>query len=315
MLGYGVLGLIGLLVGMALFSLWGQSRIERDLPPIGEFITVDGVRLHYVDRGRGQPVILMHGASSNLRDFASSILDDLANDYRVLAFDRPGHGYSQRMPGDWADPAVVMDLILRASTQLGAEQPIVLGHSWSGSLVMSALVEYPDRIRGGVSLAGVAGHWAGSVGWTYDVGQLPIVGPLFAWTVVYPVGRDRLTEAVTGVLAPDPVPPGYVDGIGAMLALRPRPFLDNVEDMTRLNEYMQNLSPRYDQITQPLLLIHGEADTLVPFWNHGRRVLPVVKHAEVVMIPGAGHAPHHAHPDAVTRAIRQAFPPTVQTSP
>ncbi|MEC8847809.1 MAG: alpha/beta hydrolase [Pseudomonadota bacterium] len=313
MLGYGALGIIGLLAGLALFSLWGQHRIEREVPPIGQFIDIDGVRLHYIERGRGQPIILLHGASSNLRDFASSIVDALARDYRVLAFDRPGYGYSQRLPGDWADPASVMDLILRASTQLGAEQPIVLGHSWSGALVMAALVEYPDRIRGGVSVAGVAGHWAGSVGWTYDIGKLPVIGPLFAWTMVYPVGRDHIHDAVVGVLAPDPVPPAYVDNIGGRLALRPRSFLYNVEDTTRLNEYMQNLSPRYDEITQPLLIIHGEADTLVPFWNHGRRVLPVVQHAQVVMIPGAGHAPHHAHPGAVTHAIVRSFPPTVES--
>lgn len=313
MLGYGVLGIAGLLMGMALFSLWGQIRIERELPPLGQFIDVDGVRLHYIERGQGQPIILLHGASSNLRDFASSIFDELARDYRVLAFDRPGHGYSQRMKGDWANPTQVVDLILKASEQLGAEQPIVLGHSWSGSLVMAALVTHAQRIRGGVSLAGVAGHWAGSVGWTYDVGQLPIIGPLFAWTVVYPVGRDRLDAAVIDVLAPDAVPTGYVDNIGVKLTLRPRPFLYNVEDMTELNEFMQNLSTRYDQITQPLLIIHGEADTLVPFWNHGRRLLPVIQHAQVVLIPDAGHAPHHAHPKVVVDAIRHAFPPTVHS--
>ena len=140
-----------------------------------------------------------------------------------------------------------------------------------------------------------------------------MIGPLFAWTMVYPVGRDHIHDAVVGVLAPDPVPPAYVDNIGGRLALRPRSFLYNVEDTTRLNEYMQNLSPRYDEITQPLLIIHGEADTLVPFWNHGRRVLPVVQHAQVVMIPGAGHAPHHAHPGAVTHAIVRSFPPTVES--
>ncbi len=311
MLGYGVLGIAGLIIGMALFSLWGQTRIERELPPIGQFIDIDGVRLHYIERGHGQPIVLLHGASSNLRDFASSIFDDLSRDYRVLAFDRPGHGYSQRMKGDWADPTRVADLILKASEQLGAEQPIVLGHSWSGSLVMASLVEHTQRIRGGVSLAGVAGHWAGSVGWTYDVGRLPLIGPLFAWTVVYPVGRDQVDAAVVGVLAPDPVPPGYVDNIGVKLTLRPRPFLHNVEDMTRLNWFMQTLSTRYDEITQPLLIIHGEADTLVPFWNHGRRLLPVIEHAEVVLIPNAGHAPHHAHPKVVVDAIRRAFPPTV----
>jgi pimeloyl-ACP methyl ester carboxylesterase len=313
MLGYGALGIIGILTGMVLFTLWGQGRIENRYPPIGQFISVDGVRLHYIDRGQGQPLILMHGASSNLRDFHSSIVDELARDYRVLAFDRPGHGYSERVPGDWADPTQVSDLILRASEQLGVREPVLLGHSWSGSLVMAALVEHASRISGGVLLAGVAGHWAGSVGWTYDVGKLPVIGRLFAWTLVYPVGRDHVNKAVVDVLAPDPLPEGYADKIGVALTLRPKAFLHNVEDTTRLNEFMQNLSPRYEQIDKPLLLIHGEADTLVPFWNHGRRLLPVIDHAEVVMIPDAGHAPHHAHPKVVIDALRTTFPPKVRT--
>lgn len=295
----------------------GQSLIERRYPPIGDRIEIDGSRLHYVVAGEGPPILLLHGASSNLRDFQASLLPELARTHRVIAFDRPGHGYSDRLPGEWADPARVIDVLLRACEQLGLERPLVVGHSWAGSLVMSALVHQPERVAGGVLLGGVAGHWAGSVGWTYDIGGLPLLGRLFAWTLVYPVGRGRLDAAAVDVFAPDPVPAGYVDDIAIPLALRPRPFLHNVEDMRRLNEYMQTLSPRYDEIRLPLLFIHGDADTLVPWWNHGRRVLPVVPQAEVLLIPGGGHAPQHAHTMAVAAAIRRhvADPPAQAANP
>lgn len=288
-------------------SLAGSWWIERRYPPIGEFIEVDGLRLHYVSQGQGPgpALLLVHGASSNLRDFQSSILPELAQHHRVIAFDRPGYGYSERVAGDWADPARVARLLLDASARLGIDKPVIVGHSWAGSVVMSALVEMPERVSGGVLLAGVAGHWVGSVGWTYDAGSLPLLGPLFAWTTVLPAGQLMLADAVAPVLAPSPVPADYVERIGAPLALRPRSFLNNVQDTTRLSQYMQHLSPRYDQIRLPLLIIHGEADTLVPFWNHGRRLLPVIPQAQAVLIPNGGHAPQHSHPREVVEALEQ----------
>ena len=196
-------------------------------------------------------------------------------------------------------------LLLDASARLGIDKPVIVGHSWAGSVVMSALVKMPQRVSGGVLLAGVAGHWAGSVGWTYDVGGIPLLGRLFAWTVVTPAGQLLLRREVAPVLYPLPVPDHYIEDIGAPLALRPWSFDDNVEDMTRLNEYMQRLSPHYDEIRLPLLIIHGAQDRLVPFWNHGRRVLPVVPQAQLVLIEGAGHALHHTHKAQVVAAIEQ----------
>lgn len=107
------------------------------------------------------------------------------------------------------------------------------------------------------------------------------------------------------MLTPNPVPADYVARIGAELALRPRSFLANVQDMSQLSEFMQSESPKYPQIDKPLLLIHGDQDQLVPFWNHGQRVLPVVPQAQVEMLDGVGHVPHHSAPEKVAALIRE----------
>ena len=287
--------------------LWtgiSQWWLERKHPSIGQFITVDGVRLHYVIAGEGPGIILVHGASSNLQEFTSSILPELAKTHRVIAFDRPGYGHSQAPVDDaWFDPAAVADLLLTASAELGVKKPLVLGHSWAGSVVMAALVNFPERISGGVLLSGVAGHWAGPLNWTYDIGDKPLIGPLFAWTLVYPLGSLVLANNVQEVFTPDTMPEGHLDRAAVALALRPTTFQRNVRDMNRLNEYMQVLSPHYDQVKQPLLIIHGEDDILVPYWNHGRRVLPVIKQAQVVLLPHTGHAPHHTQTTRVVKEI------------
>lgn len=305
-----------LLIVLALYSVWGAWRVEQRFPPVGDFVEVDGLRLHYriMGEGPGTPLILVHGASANLRDF-SRIQPLLARNRPVIAFDRPGYGYSERPDGGWPDPAEVARLLLDASARLGIEQPVLLGHSWAGSVVMAALVEMPQRLAGGVLLSGVAGHWTGSVAWTYDLGSLPVLGPLFARTLVYPAGSHMLDSMVADVLAPNPVPKDYVATIAAPMALRARTFLYNVADMTQLSAYLQQLSARYGVIDLPLLLVHGEDDRLVPFWNHGARLLPVIPQTQVVTLPETGHAPHHARREqtvrAVERFLEQTFAPRV----
>ncbi len=297
------LGITAVLLLMAAISLAGARWVEHEVPPLGHFIEVEGVRLHYVEAGVGPTVILLHGASANLRDMASSLMGPLSQHHRVIAFDRPGYGYSERPDRDWPNPARLADLVITAAERLGAERPVLVGHSWSGSVVMAGLLTQGERLRGGVLLSGVAGHWAGSVGWTYDVGGLPVIGPLFAHTLVFPAGMVLMPGMVQAVTAPNPVPPRYLNHIGARLALRPRTFRHNVTDMSRLNEYMQSLSTRYARIDRPLLVIHGEADELVPFWNHGQRLQAVVRDVQFSLIPDAGHAPHHTHTDAVVSAV------------
>ena len=194
----------------------GVSRAEQQHDPIGQFITVKGVKLHYVIAGelmsgQGPGIVLVHGASSNLREFSSSLLPELAKTHRVIAFDRPGYGFSERPSEDagWLNPVQVASLLLDASEALGVHKPLILGHSWAGSVVMSALVHLPERVSGGVLLSGVAGHWTGPLDWKYTLAeQRPWLNKLFAHTLVQPIGKHFVQEGLAEVFAPDPVPEG-----------------------------------------------------------------------------------------------------------
>src|SRR5256885_91498 len=71
-------GVVMAAVASAILNRWLAQTAERRNPPIGRFITVEGVRLHYVERGTGTPLILLHGNGSMIDDFQSSGLIDLA---------------------------------------------------------------------------------------------------------------------------------------------------------------------------------------------------------------------------------------------
>jgi hypothetical protein len=108
--------------GAALYNRSRAKRAERQHPPIGKFLTVDGVRLHYLERGHGEPVVLIHGNGTMIEDFVvSDLMSRLAERYRVIVIDRPGYGYSTRPRGLWT-PRAHARLFRNALVQLGVDQ-------------------------------------------------------------------------------------------------------------------------------------------------------------------------------------------------
>ncbi len=291
---------------LAVYTHIGASRTEQAYPPAGEFARIDGLRVHYKSVGTGPAIVLIHGASTSLRDFDASIMEPLSRTHRVIAIDRPGHGYSDRPPGDWPDPAKQARIIHTLLKQLGVEEPLLVGHSWSGSLVLAYLLNYPRDASGAVLLAGGSHPWEGGVAWYNDLATLPVVGDLFAWTLAYPLGSLALDGAIARVFEPDPVPDDYTQRTGVRLSLRPRAFLANAQDISRLSDFLATQSQRYGDIRRPLLMITGGEDRIVPSWNHADRLIEQVADAERVDLEATGHAMHHAYPMRVVDLI-EAF--------
>jgi pimeloyl-ACP methyl ester carboxylesterase len=131
------------------------KRAERDNPPSGRFLQLDGVRLHYVERGSGPPLVLLHGNGSMIEDFDTSGLIELAsNNHRVIAFDRPGFGHTERPRNVVWSQAAQADLIGRALARLGVTRPLVLGHSWGASVAVALALQYPNLVQGLVLVSG-----------------------------------------------------------------------------------------------------------------------------------------------------------------
>ncbi len=84
--------------GLALFSRFAARRIERDVPPDGQFLTIDGVRLHYADRGHGPAIVMIHGLGGQMRNFGYALADQLVADHRVILVDRPARAIQLPRP-------------------------------------------------------------------------------------------------------------------------------------------------------------------------------------------------------------------------
>ena len=148
-------GLVAALAAMALANRHLAKKAERENPPAGRFMTVNGVRLHYVDQGSGTPLVLLHGNGSMIQDFQSSGLIDLAaKKYRVIAFDRPGYGHSDRPRSTIWTPEAQADLINAALLKLGVSRAVILGHSWGTLVALATALKYQHRVRGLILASG-----------------------------------------------------------------------------------------------------------------------------------------------------------------
>lgn len=299
-----LLVIAALLSGLALFTAHSVRVMERDFPPGGEFVESGEGRLHYVELGAGPPLVLLHGANTSARDFAASIAPGLAVDHHVVAIDRPGYGYSDRSTGAAmpAEQARAMHEVIKA---LGMQRPTIVGHSFGGAVALAYALAYPSEVSGVVLLGGVAYPWASGVAWHNHVAHWPIVGPVFAHSLVYPVGRLKLTASIEAVFAPAEPTPDYASRTGIVLALRPAPYRASAEDLLHLSRHLKEQSRRYAELTAPVLMITGAQDTVVPAWRHAERLQKVLVNQRLRRIDGVGHAPHHSRPDLVVQWIRE----------
>src|SRR4030095_5174609 len=126
-------------------------------PPIGEFLDIDGVRLHFIMRGNpdAPPLVMFHGNGTFLQDFTiSGLVDEAAHKFRVICFDRPGFGHSSRPRTIIWGPERQAELFCAALTRLGIERPLVLGHSWGTLVALAMAARNSERVKGLVLVSG-----------------------------------------------------------------------------------------------------------------------------------------------------------------
>lgn len=292
--------------GLALATQLGVQLIQRAFPPQGRIIDVAGARLHVVELGPrdavGPPVVMLHGASSNLRAM-QPLGDRIAKTRRVILIDRPGHGWSTRERVADSTPAIQGRMIADALTRLGVERAIVVAHSWAGALALRMALDHPDRVAGLVLLAPVAYPWRGGAGRYNDVISTPLLGPLLAHTITLPLGYLVANSGARGVFAPQPMPDDFVRNSETLLLLRPREFIANARDLVTLKAAVVAQAPRYAEIKAQVTIISGDVDKTVSTGIHSRPLAATAPNAKLIVLPGVGHMVQYAVPDLVVSEI------------
>jgi len=279
-------------------------RAEREHPPHGRFIELDDVRLHYLDRGEGAPVVLLHGNGAMIEELEiSGIVDRLARRYRVVVFDRPGFGHSNRPRGRAWTPAAQAELLRKALKELGIERPVVLGHSWGTLVGLALALAHPDAVSG---LVLVSGYYFPTA--RVDVALLsppaiPVLGDIMRYTVSPALGRLLMPKLMRKIFAPAPVTARFAAEFPTELALRPWQIRASAEETALMIPAAAAQSRRYGSLALPIAIVAGTDDQMVDFERQARRLHGALPHSELHVVACGGHMIHHIAPDRIVAAV------------
>ena len=305
---------LALLVGVTQWRAAARERaVETAYPPPGQFIDVGGTKIHAEVRGSGPDLILLHGANGSTRDFTFDLADRLATDYRVIMFDRPGLGWSDRLSAykgifnAAGEPPLEQAAVLQqAADILGVKDPIVVGQSFGGVVALGWGLNRPDQTSAIVLISAVSKPWPGELGWTYTVPGTSLGSAFFVPLATAFVPQSMVDGSLESVFAPDAVPEGYAAHIGPALNLRRTTLRANTQQVNGLRPNIVKMQTRYDTLAMPVEVIHGTADTIVPLEIHSRPLMDDLPNASLSTLEGVGHMPHHTHTQDILDAIERA---------
>jgi pimeloyl-ACP methyl ester carboxylesterase len=295
----GVTALAALALGNHLMA----RRAERRHPPRGAFMEVDGVRLHYSDRGEGSPVVLIHGNAVSGEDWnTSGVAERLLRTHRVIIFDRPGFGYSERPRGHLWTAAQQAELLHKALRQLGVERPVIVGHSW-GTIVALALAQHHRGDVAGLVL--LSGYYF----WTLRpdallvmAGALPVLGDVLRYTLSPLLGWLQMPLLNWAMFSPARVPARFQAEYSSAMALRPSQLRATSVDGALMIPGALALRGHYKELTLPVFIMAGASDKVV-FKRQSERLRHSIAGSVLQIVEGAGHMVHHLAPRQVAQAV------------
>lgn len=281
---------------------------KRAIPPPYRFVESNGARLHYFEKGNGPPVVFVHGSNGSLQDFKLSVMDSLSKDFRTVAFDRPGHGHSERGRSIEEGRSGHGAIIVEAWKELGIERPVLVGHSSAGAVLMDIAVRRPEEVGAIVLISGVV-HSGGMekvpVMGLYRTISRKYIGTFLLWTLLIPLGGLVGRSLLKFTFAPDPVPKDY-KRIGLALALRPKCLRAEGEDLVCLAPTLEAVEGEYGEINAPMVIVYGSKDGNVPPEGQSIQLSKEVPNSVLIALPETGHMAMFTKPQDVIEAIKQA---------
>ena len=284
----------GVFVGLSVV-LWGFSarmtrRIEAAVPINGRFLEINGERFHYVDEGKGPPLVMIHGLMGSSRNLTYALSAQLREHFRVITLDRPGSGYSTRRAETAADLPGQARQVASFIKTLDLDKPLVLGHSLGGAISLALALDHPYAVSGLILVAPL----------THPQRLLPLVFMSLAirpgWlrrymahTLTMPIGLLTKGSVVKGVFAPDPAPEDFATRGGGLLGMRPDNFYAASTEINLVNDFLPDMVKRYPQLTLPIGLIYGAQDKVLDFRKHGQALASLVPGLKLQLVEGRGH--------------------------
>lgn len=270
-----------------------------------KFVEAAGVSTHVETWGppAGEPLLLIHGASSHIGTWEPTIVPMLKNEFLITSYDRPGMGFTSERPRGSDTLAKQAAVAAGVIDQLGLKKPIVVAHSWGGAVALRLALDRPDLVGGLLLIAPVAYAWPGGVDWHFHWSSNPLVGGLFNNVLAQPFAGAAVKEGMANAFRPSIPPDGWLEGARVAMAAEPGPLRANAEDMVAAKREVTAQQARYPEITVPVAILAGEGDGVVSSTIHALHLAQVLPNARIEVLRGVGHLPHEASPQSFRKLL------------
>ena len=268
-----------------------------------KFVTVDGTRLHFVIKGAGQPVVLIHGNPGSYRDW-TRLFGPLAAHHKAIAFDRPGHGLSERPKQGDATVEVQARLLHDALKQLDVERPILVGHSWGGALALVYAINYPNEVAGVVLVAPAVYESQDGASFLTSLPAMPFIGDAANFMLTPLFGASIVRRELKKAFSPDPVPMKYLRSALSEWTGPKKVKWYSIDDAL-LNDCLRKFSPRYSEIRVPVSILAGDSDLIVSEKENAARLHQTLPKSQLIVLSKTGHQIPFTRSQAVVHEIER----------
>lgn len=279
-----------------------NNRRTTPLKLEDHFVEVENLKLHYIETGKGRPVVLIHGNAGSIQDFTFGTLAEMAGKYRTIAFDLPGHGSSERK--EKSMPINEQASILHSALNgIGIKKPILVGHSWGGAVALAYGLQYPNEVAGLVLLAPAAYPDPEDQSRIAALLDVPVLGDL-ALAVAKPFVSEKILKSeLETAFYPDKVPQDYLDAVKDEW-LGNKQIKTYVFDEQELNQSLQELSKLYGNLHMPVVIVTGDSDRVVIPQQNAYLLHKTIPKSKLIILPNSGHQIPQTRPKAVLKAVK-----------
>ena len=296
--------LILVIVLSAIFTRLTSRKIKRSIPKFGKTTLLQDAEIHWYESGQGEPIIMLHGLAGNLRNFTYALVGKLDQEYRVIAIDRAGCGWSTRSKSECATLQEQARIISEFIDKEQIKRPLIVGHSLGGAIALALALEYKNKISG-LALICPATQVIDKIPDMFK--SLNISSPLIRFFVAHTfsslIGILTRKETFKVAFAPEMICDDFSIKGGGDFALSSEAFIRTSEDLIFAQSSAPSLVGREKELEVYTEVLFGEDDEILNAKLHGEK-FSQLSGSKLTMLPGKGHMLPLTIPDQCADFIR-----------
>ena len=267
-----------------------------------QFVDVLNQQIRIYETGCGQPVLLIHGLPGCIEDW-ESIMPELSKRFRVVAYDRPGHGFSSANNLKY-NLDYNADIAFAIVDKLGLENPVIVGHSYGRSLTLAMAVRDVSTIKAFVSVSPVISI-KGKPDLIFKILKIPLMGSALRLFIKL-FGHNMVKKGMEVAFDPNQkdMPRDFINKRCMIISL-PHNVVTTAREEMAICPDLSNITNHYDKINKPLFIVHGSSDRVVPVGD-AISLHEKVPGSKLILLKETGHMVQYAKPTELIKVIEEA---------